>query len=75
MTKLPDVTRRELLEAAAAILAEQPLRAATGNHAIPSWRVSHLRCEYADNPLGIDILRPRLSWRLEAAHGSVKQAA
>ena len=24
-----------------------------------------LRCEYRKNPLGIDALKPRLSWRLE----------
>src|SRR3989304_3046955 len=26
-----------------------------------------LRCEYLVNPLGIDVVRPRLSWRLESA--------
>ncbi|MCC7408251.1 MAG: family 78 glycoside hydrolase catalytic domain [Phycisphaeraceae bacterium] len=32
-----------------------------------------LLCEYAVNPLGIDVTRPRLSWRLEAdAEGSRK---
>ena len=24
-----------------------------------------LRCEYLHNPLGIDVVQPRLSWRLE----------
>ncbi|MDX9755630.1 MAG: hypothetical protein RBU29_16820, partial [bacterium] len=27
---------------------------------------AHLRCEYKENPLGIDILHPRLSWEAEA---------
>jgi alpha-L-rhamnosidase len=26
--------------------------------------VDHLRCEYLENPLGIDVLTPRLSWEL-----------
>lgn len=29
--------------------------------------VGHLRCEYLDNPLGIDIARPRLSWQIEVS--------
>ena len=31
-----------------------------------------LRCEYRKNPLGIDALKPRLSWRLEAADPKVR---
>jgi len=27
--------------------------------------VEDLRCEYRENPLGMDVVRPRLSWRLE----------
>ena len=27
--------------------------------------VTHLRCEYLVNPLGIDVLKPRLSWKIE----------
>jgi len=26
---------------------------------------THLRCEYRANPLGIDVLKPRLSWQIE----------
>ena len=29
--------------------------------------VTDLRCEYKHNPLGIDAVPPRLSWRLEDA--------
>lgn len=29
-------------------------------------RPINLRCEYMDNPLGIDVVRPRLSWTLDA---------
>ncbi len=38
---------------------------------------ANLRCEYLDNPLGIDVLKPRLSWQLaeggqQSAPGSPK---
>jgi alpha-L-rhamnosidase len=36
---------------------------------------TQLRCEYRINPLGIDTLRPRLSWRLESEHRDEKQTA
>lgn len=43
-----------------------------------SLRPGDLRCEYLANPLGIDVLRPRLSWRLEPhgapARGQVQKA-
>jgi alpha-L-rhamnosidase len=35
-------------------------------HAAASVRVADLRCEYLANPLGLDVARPRLSWRLDA---------
>ncbi|MCD6289033.1 MAG: glycoside hydrolase family 78 protein [Anaerolineae bacterium] len=38
-------------------------------------RVAHLRCEYKVNPLGIDILHPRLSWQIQAAERDVSQSA
>ena len=31
-----------------------------------------LRCEYLTDPLGIDVLQPRLSWKLEAADASAR---
>ena len=37
--------------------------------------VQDLRCEYQDNPLGIDVLRPRLSWKLASAQRGVAQSA
>ena len=30
----------------------------------------HLRCEYMENPLGIDVLKPRLSWQLKALNST-----
>ena len=34
-----------------------------------------LRCEYAVNPLGLDVSIPRLSWRLESRRRAQRQAA
>ena len=34
-----------------------------------------LRCEYQTNPIGIDILRPRLSWQLFSERRGVQQTA
>ena len=31
-----------------------------------------LRCEYRANPLGIDTLAPRLSWKLEASNPTAR---
>jgi alpha-L-rhamnosidase len=38
-------------------------------------KVSQLTCEYRINPVGTDVLQPRLSWKLESSRRSVKQAA
>jgi len=37
--------------------------------------VTHLRCEYRVNPLGIDILQPRLSWIMESNQRGQMQSA
>jgi alpha-L-rhamnosidase len=37
--------------------------------------VQDLRCEYQDNPLGIDVVQPRLSWKLASARRGVVQSA
>ena len=37
--------------------------------------VGHLRCEYLLDPLGIDVARPRLSWRVTADHRNARQSA
>ncbi len=36
--------------------------------------VGHLRCEYLQDPLGIDVTQPRLSWVLEPTKSSVREA-
>jgi alpha-L-rhamnosidase len=38
-------------------------------------QVNRLRCEYLENPLGIDITAPRLSWELSAPERGVVQTA
>ena len=35
----------------------------------------HLRCEYRVDPLGIDVLQPRLSWEMHDARRGAKQTA
>ena len=38
-------------------------------------KATHLRCEYLENPLGIDETKPRLSWMLESTVRGQKQTA
>jgi alpha-L-rhamnosidase len=40
-----------------------------------SLQVRDLRCEYLENPLGIDTTTPRLSWKLRTEQRDVKQSA
>jgi len=40
--------------------------AGQGGDREPALRLTDLRCEYLENPLGIDVARPRLSWKLAA---------
>ncbi len=46
-------------------------------HAVPAeaMKISHLRCEYLENPHGIDEKQPRFSWRLESDRRGEKQTA
>ena len=37
--------------------------------------IANLRCEYRENPLGIDITQPRLSWQLITDRRGAKQSA
>ncbi len=37
--------------------------------------VSHLRCEYQIDPVGIDVRKPRLSWELESSDKNVMQTS
>ncbi len=38
-------------------------------------RVTNLRCEYSADPLGIDVVQPRLSWKLDSPWRGQKQTA
>ncbi|RPI22731.1 MAG: hypothetical protein EHM70_23415 [Chloroflexota bacterium] len=37
--------------------------------------ISHLTCEYRTDPLGIDVLQPRLSWQMQSDRRSARQTA
>ena len=34
-----------------------------------------LKCEYSENPLGLDVMKPRLSWQMQSANKGAKQTA
>ncbi|WP_163581455.1 alpha-L-rhamnosidase [Gracilibacillus saliphilus] len=38
-------------------------------------QVDSLRCEYLDNPLGLDVKQPRISWKLSSTTRATKQIA
>jgi hypothetical protein len=46
---------------------------ATIAHAAEPLRVTGLTCEFAVDPLGVDVAAPRLSWRLESDRRGAKQ--
>ncbi len=48
---------------------------AFGLSAAAGLTVGQMRCEYLDNPLGIDTPQPRLSWVLESRQRAEKQTA
>jgi alpha-L-rhamnosidase len=63
-------TARRLVILLACLL---PLTAAAGP--APDLAPARLRCEYADNPLGIDVAQPRLYWMLESRERGQRQSA
>lgn len=38
-------------------------------------QIAHLKCEYRDNPRGLDVLRPRLFWQLRSSRRGERQTA
>jgi len=42
---------------------------------MPTTTISNLTCEYQINPLGIDVLQPRLSWQMQSDRRGVYQIA
>lgn len=80
------LSRRELMKLAACGIADsafmlkgEGLKAADAPTDTPttsnSITVNDLRCEYTMNPLGIDVMRPRLSWVTETEARSWEQSA
>jgi alpha-L-rhamnosidase len=43
--------------------------------AAPSLSVRDLKCEHLTNPLGVDVARPQLSWRIESDGQGIMQSA
>ena len=41
----------------------------------PGLRITGLRCEYASEPIGLDVPSPQLSWRVESSRRGVFQSA
>lgn len=58
------------LAAAGGVLAAGPTQAAAAE-----VRVAGLRAEDLTDPLGLDVARPHLSWRLDSARRNVRQSA
>ena len=46
-----------------------------GVHALAGLSVGQMRCEHLENPQGIGVVQPRLSWQLQSNERGVKQAA
>lgn len=38
-------------------------------------QITNLRCQYSDNPLGVDVVQPILSWQLQSIQKNVLQTA
>ena len=43
--------------------------------AVPAIQPVHLTCEYIENPLGIDVIKPRLSWNINSTERNQIQTA
>lgn len=42
---------------------------------LSAYEVTNLRCEYSENPYGVDVSQPALSWQLKSEERGVSQAA
>src|SRR5262249_5442271 len=56
-------------------LLATPLLPILAVQSVPTVSVINLRVEYKENPLGIDVLKPRLSWQLRCDRRGVMQSA
>src|ERR1051326_1637804 len=82
MSKRRSFTRRDFLKnsvatgGSLAIVRTPLLRGATTTiGATPAEETHQLKCEYATNPLGIDVLRPRFSWQISSIRRGWLQSA
>ncbi len=57
------------------ILAVLLLSIVFTSSAVAALSVSDLRCEYKTNPIGIQVEKPRLSWKIESDKNGVMQSA
>ena len=53
----------------------RPAPADTNDGAVADLKIVRLTCEYAENPLGVDVSNPRLSWKLESDARGRRQSA
>jgi len=72
-SRLPQHTRT-LASALLLLVASIHSVAVAGPHQAPV-SLTYLRCEYAVDPIGIDVMQPRLSWQLVASERGVVQSA
>ena len=63
------------LPLATASLSVALLAPALAPAATPLVSIANLRCEYKVDPIGIDVVRPRLSWQLRSTARGVAQSA
>lgn len=74
------LSRRQVLALAGMVLV-RPFSAASGAvlplaHAVDQGHAAeYLRCEYREDPLGVDAVRPRLSWTMSGAGRGARQTA
>ncbi len=68
--------KTQLLTIAALVCATCfPMKVPAGPAPAVDWAVTGLRCEYAENPLGVDVPKPRLFWKLESGTRGQRQSA
>ena len=65
----------KIFQCLTASILMQIIPAIIGAAVSPSLTISRLRCEYLEQPLGIDAPRPRLSWQLDSSRRGAAQTA
>ena len=65
----------KVLHTVLAVLVMTNLYPGSRLSAADALELDHLRCEYLENPLGIDVARPRFNWKLKSPIRGQKQTA